>query len=526
MRKFFALFVALIMLCSMTAMAEISSLLPYTGEEIEISVYMGYSANDDTTQLFEEIGKAIGNVKFNFEITSTEDRETKRNLYLASGEIPDIMLCQGLEDIMTNYGYDGGDEIFLNFKEYEEYMPNWTANRAADPSQLWFDIDENTAYYSLPVNPNYASEGWMVNKTRLDEYGLAIPTTFEEMVKVMETIEAANPELTQLAGYTCWGVEYWLTLASNLIGAEGRDATGKYIDPETGKYYLYAQTDMFKESVALLADWVAKGYFHPDDFNMSEEEMISKVWAQNDWTFACTYQDSPENFTNKWANNLEIEVVPILPPAKEGVTPVIKMDYANDAYYWAFVASAETEHPELVASIIDFLASREYADLWYWGVEGVTYEVTETGAKQFIGEYTDAQARRDYGIQATLIDANVSIKDADALAAAWPDRLVDAFRKTSTWVEEGKATAYYYAKPLFTADEQEEYSMMYTPYSTYISENLSLFVYGQRDMAEFDAFIAGIDDYLDVEAFLELCNNAEQRTFSGVADRDYWIPAE
>lgn len=526
MRKFFALFVALIMLCSMTAMAEISSLLPYADEEIEISIYMGYSNNDDTKPLFDEICKAIGNVKFNIELTSTEDRETKRNLYLASGEIPDIMLCQGLQNIMSSYGYDGGDEIFLNFKEYEEYMPNWAANRANDPSQKWYDIDENTAYYALPVIPNYASEGWMVNKTRLDEYGLAVPTTFEEMVTVMETIEAANPELTQIAGYTCWGVDYWTRLVGNLIGAENREPIGKYRNEETGEYYLYSQTEEFKESVALLADWVSKGYFHPDDFNMSEEEMISKVWAQNDWTFACTYQDSPEHFTNSWLNNLPVEVEVIVPLAKEGVTPVGCYDYRNDGYYWAYCASAETEHPELVASIVDFLVSTEYADLWYWGIEGQTYEKSEDGVKSFIGDYTESAARVEYGIQSTLFDDNISRKDMNGAAAAWPTRLVDAYRKTSTWVEDGTVTTYYYTEPVFTADEQEEYSMMYTPYSTYISENVSKFVYGQRDLAEFDDFVAGIGDYLDVEAFLELCNNAEQRVYAGVADRDYWIPAE
>jgi putative aldouronate transport system substrate-binding protein len=525
MRKIIVMLLMLAVLSSSTASAEISKLLPYAGDEVAIDIYMGFSQYDDTKPLFEDIMKAFGNIKFNFELTSTEDRETKRNLYLATGTIPDIMLCQGLEDIMTNYGQDGED-MFLNFKEYEEYMPNWVANRQADESQKQFDIDENTAYYVLPVVANYASEGWMVNKTRLDEYGLAIPTTFDEMVACMETIEKAKPESTQLAGYTCWGVDYWRGLVGNLIGNESRSATGCYRDEETGEYYLYAQTDMFKQTVELLADWYAKGYFHPDDFNMSEEEMISKVWAQNDWTFACTYQSSPEQFTNKWKNDLPIEVVVIKPLAKEGVTPVVRADYRNDGYYWAYCASAQTEHPELVASIIDMMVSDEYSALWFWGVEGLTYEVSESGKKQFINEYTEAAARLEYGIQSTLPDANISRNDMDARAAAWPDRVVAAHRANSTWLNNGEATYYYYTGPNFTADEAEEFAAIFTPIQTYINENLSLFVYGQRSLDEWDNFLAEMQNYGDIEKLLELCTNAEQRTFASAEERTYWVPAE
>lgn len=525
MRKLLALLLALVMVLSMSALAEISSLLPYDGDVIEIEVYMGYTSADDTKPIFEYIQKAIGNVKFNFEITSTEDRETKRNLYLSTGKIPDIMLCQGLEQIKTNYFADGED-MFLNLKDYEEYMPNWKANREADPSQLWFDVDEETAYFVLPVVPNRASEGWFANKTRLDEYNLEVPTTFDEFIHCMEVIETANPEKTQLAGYTCWGVDYWRILASNLIGDACREASGYYIDEETGKYYLFAQTEMFKKSVELLTDWYQKGYFYPDDFNMSEEEMISKVWAQNDWTFACTYQDSPENFLNKWAGELPIEIVPMMPPAIEGVTPVIKADYRNDGYYWAYCASAETEHPEIVASILDYLVSTEYATLYSWGVEDLTFAVDENGKKAYIGEFTDAQARVDFGIQKTLFDDSIARQDMDGKAAAYPERLVDAFIATSTWLNSGEATNYYYQQPQFTDDEAEDFNVYYNPYNTYITENLAKFVYGEKDLSEFDEFIAGIPNYCNVEKMLAIADNAEQRVYASAEERDFWVPAK
>lgn len=525
MRKLLSLLLALMLLVSASAIAEISSLLPYEGAEISVDWYHGYSSNDAEKAVFEYIQNAIGNVKINWELTSTEDRETKRNLYLATGEIPDIMLCQDLSVIKTNYFADGED-MFLNFKDYEEYMPNWKAARESDPSQKWFDVDENTAYFVLPLVPNRASEGWFANKTRLDAYGLAIPTTFDEMVHCMEVIEAADPSTTQLAGYTCWGIDYWRSLAGNLIGDKHRSATGYYIDEETGKYYLYAKTDMFKQTVELLADWYQKGYFYPDDFNMSEEEMISKVWAQNDWTFACTYQDSPENFLNQWTGNLPIEIVPMLPCAKEGVDPVIVADYRNDGYYWAYCANANTEHPELVASILDFMISEEYANLYYWGVKGLTYDQDENGLKYYIGDYTDSQARVDFGIQKTLPDISIGKQDLDAACVSWPTRLVDSIATTSTWLNNGDAVIYYWQEPVFTDDESEDFNVSYNPLCTYINENLSKFVYGLKDLSEFDDFVAGIDKICNVEKMLEIADNAEQRIYQPQSERTYFVPAK
>lgn len=511
-RRLLALVLALMLLAPFAAYAEdAASILPWTGEEIEIDFYQAYTGNDLSTPIQEYVDKVFGNVKINWEITSTEDRATKRFLYLATGDIPDIMICQELEDIQAQYFTDEG--LFLNFLDYADIMPNFMENRQLNPAHEWWDAAEGVAYFALPVKYPTICEKYHINTKRLEEYGLEVPTTFEELCNVLETIETANPELVQVTGFTSWGYEYFRMLVGDMIGNQNRAATGIYYDEEAGGYYLYAQTDMYRQTVELLADWVAKGYFHPDDFNMSEQDVTAKIWNQNDWTLQINYGADEEVGDQ------------ILAPVKEGVTPIVQV-LGDDGFYWALVASADTEHPEVVCAIIDWLVGPDYYEMFRWGIEGITYEKDENGIKSYIGEYAESQkAREDFGIGKFLPDSAIHRENKDHEIFGMTEEGIKNTVECVGWLKNGDATFYFHQQPIFNAEETAEFAAMKQALNTYIDEQEALFIYGERPMSEWDDFLAELPNYGDIDAILEMANNAEQRIYRTAAERNYWLPA-
>lgn len=512
-RRIWALALAMLMLVPFAAYAEdaAASILPWTGEEIEIDFYQAYTGNALGTPIQEYVDAVFGNIKINWEITSTEDRATKRFLYLATGDIPDIMICQELEDIQANYFTDDG--LFLNFLDYADIMPNFMENRQLNSAHEWWDVDENTAYFALPVKYPTICERYFINTDRLAQYNLEVPETFEDLCNVLATIEAANPELVQVTGYTCWGYEYFRMLVGDMIGNQNRASTGIYYDEAEGGYYLYAQTDMYRQTVELLADWVAKGYFHPDDFNMSEQDVSAKIWSQDDWTLQINY-----------GANEDIGKL-ILAPTVEGVTPIMQV-LGDDGFYWAIVASADTEYPEVVCAIVDWLVGPEYYEMFRWGVKGVTYDVDENGVKYYLGEYAESrEAREEFGIGKFLPDSAIHRENKDHEIFTMSDISIANTLQHTKWLLDGDATFYFHQQPIFSAEENAEFAAMKQALNTYIEEQEALFIYGERPMSEWDDFLAELPNYGDIDAILEMANNAEQRIYRTAQERNYWLPA-
>ncbi len=66
----------------------------------------------------------------------------------------------------------------------------------------------------------------------------------------------------------------------------------------------------------------------------------------------------------------------------------------------------------------------------------------------------------------------------------------------------------------FTQDESEEYSPLYNDIQTYVDEHLMGFMMGIRPMEEWDAFVQGLVEDLNIERCLEIQQAAYDRYIS------------
>ena len=83
--------------------------------------------------------------------------------------------------------------------------------------------------------------------------------------------------------------------------------------------------------------------------------------------------------------------------------------------------------------------------------------------------------------------------------------LNNAFRegKMNAWIPE-------YNTPVLDSAAKETVSINLSPISTYVSEQVPLFVVGERDMSEWDAFLEEIRSMGNIDAVIEVYNAGQQ----------------
>ena len=179
MKKLFSLLltIAIVLSLASAALAE---------DTIEAMIW--YRDIDDlnfsTMPYYDGITEQCG-VKAVFNQVQESDWSSKRNLMLTSGEYPDVIVRGGLN--LEMYGVD--QEILLPLDDLiDQYMPNYKALLDADPTLADTLRSSDGKMYQIgwiiPQNVNTQSH-MFINKQWLDNLGLAIPTTLEELEQVL-----------------------------------------------------------------------------------------------------------------------------------------------------------------------------------------------------------------------------------------------------------------------------------------------------------------------------------------------------
>lgn len=78
-------------------------------------------------------------------------------------------------------------------------------------------------------------------------------------------------------------------------------------------------------------------------------------------------------------------------------------------------------------------------------------------------------------------------------------------------------------EPIFDDYTQEDIDLIRTAVTTYVNENITAFILGTRDIAEWDAFVDGVAEYGDMNWVVEQYNAAEPRPLPPAAADRAWI---
>ena len=196
-----------------------------------------YESWTPTAEVFDNVVAAFTSQNPDVEITGTlspyEDYLTSLQTQLKSGAGPDVFVVQP-------------GAVLNQFKQYIEPLDNYATAFEGDGWEDAYNAEPleraqvDGVTYGLPVGYGVAGFLW-VNKTLLDQAGVAVPGTYDELVDAAQKLNAAGIETIALGAKDSWqDVDYFLSIAASIdpdalyAALEG---TGPWTDPALVKAF-------------------------------------------------------------------------------------------------------------------------------------------------------------------------------------------------------------------------------------------------------------------------------------------------
>jgi len=256
----------------------------------------GYENNEVLNQMQKEAGIGI-----QWKCMSDSLKE-QVNIRIAGGDMPDAFLGVGFTNYeLTNYGDDG---TFIDLTPYltEEYMPNLTKILEEHPDIRSAITMSDGCIYGLPSAEKMGTAGIgaeedysiytipqfsMINKAWLDELGLSVPTTLDELHTALKAFQendmsatyygnAPGSTIPMSTGFDqwCWGqnIFYAGFGFTNWVNDVCKDLVLK---PD-GTCEFVCATDQYRKAVTYFHDWFAEGLMDPEMFSQSDTQLIAK----------------------------------------------------------------------------------------------------------------------------------------------------------------------------------------------------------------------------------------------------------
>lgn len=261
----------------------------------------------------------------------------------------------------------------------EENMPNLSALLEANPE--WRDVItlEDGRIASLPlINEAERQICVWINKTWLDQLGLAMPQNTEELTAALEAFKTRDPNgnykddevAADLLGVyeMRWLLPYFSIIADDYNLA--RDAQGAFVfAPELEGYRAF---------VELLRDWEARGLF--DDEAFTSVHNAASLDSSDEETVVSGLIVTVAPYTSVPAANSG-EYVPLLMAGPDG--SVRWRDALGEVWTGCFAVTAACKDPAEALRWADALYTEAGAILAYAGEEGDEFRFNDAGCWVF-----------------------------------------------------------------------------------------------------------------------------------------------
>jgi putative aldouronate transport system substrate-binding protein len=332
--------------------------------------------------IFDRLQEAT-NVKIKWNNIPGDGYQEKKNLMLASGDLPDAFYASGFSDHdLIQYGQNG--TIIPLEDLIDKYAPNLKKLFEQRPDLKKVVTAPDGHIYSLPRAEEMDLVGMpnimFINKVWLDKLGLAMPTTLEEYHDVLKAFKEKDPNgngKQDEIGLTFW-YNGWCGNEGDLIGLFGLPDSSFEADHRVvrdGKVIYAAVQPEFKEAINYYNGWVKEGLIDPEVVTQKTEQLFAKGKTED-----------PTLGSFIWWENTEVvgtdrvKDYVVLPPLK-GKDGKIVIGRSNYSEYGrdAFVVTSANKNPELTMRWVDELYEPKMSAQVNWGPIGEIYEEDANG---------------------------------------------------------------------------------------------------------------------------------------------------
>ena len=492
--------------------------MPIVEEEIKLNFFAGKSpatAEDwNDVMVFNEY-EEMTNIDIEWEMVPHASLSEKRNLALASGNMPDAFHSASMPvaDILK-YGQQG---LFIPLNDLiDQYAPNLKKIMEENPDVKKALTFPDGNIYSFPqmAEPELLSYRigplpW-INEEWLKTLGLKMPQTTDDFYNYLKAVKEGDPNGNGEADEIPYGGPGIDTLFSYIRGSFGVANMGSSnanidLDPESGDLRFYPTTEGYKELLQYMNKLYSEKLIEQNIFSIESDQYHANA---SEGKYGSTVWYSPGEIFGE-----EIGKVLTGMPALEGpgghkqfttlMSPAFNIG--------AFVITNANENPAATVRWIDHFYGDEGMKLFFMGIEGETYEETEDGEFVFMDHITDnpdgltyEQAQAQY---LTFPGGGFpSVTSAKYFKGpAMSDNAVAAAETLKPNLVEEPWSAFIYTK-----EETDTLASVGTDIDKYVTEMRDKFITGDASFAEWDAYVKNIEQ-MGLEEYMNVKGQAYER---------------
>lgn len=364
MKKLVSLLLALLMLFSCTALAEVNF----------VFTKGGFEPDSEDNSIHTKINEASG-VVMNHIAPPSANYDEKLSIMLASGT-EDIDMFK-LQSAQFNKMYDYAEQgALLDLAPYlESHLPNVLKTI---PREVLDDMMVDGALYGIPVYCSPNRMNTLIRKDWLEKLGLDYPKTLDELHDVLYAFTFNDPDgngANDTVGMTGRGLEG----LEPIFGAF--DFTGVaysyWYEGADGKLYPSALHENAPAALKLIKDWYAEGIIDPELFTLTTEAEINEKgynnyfgYYYNWWTFESKLEHTIHEYDTTF------DLVSLAPPSSDISEGAVRGVAPTNG---VVCVMADTDKVEECLKLIDWYHTEEGMMTAYSGVEGLHWEKTEEG---------------------------------------------------------------------------------------------------------------------------------------------------
>lgn len=435
-------------------------------------------------------------IQFEVETYMSEDLATKLPLIMAGDDLPDIF---------TECGFSYGDlETYANagkilplndlIEEYGYYTKQAMEERP-DAVPAFYASDGNC--YGLPrITIRDTPCIYGINQEWLDNLGLEVPTSFEELYDVLVAFKEKdangngdpNDEIPWSMSPGNMNTIRWLLSTVGIAGYW--PISGAIFDDKDGDVFMVNTSDQYRELLTFMNKCYEDGLLIQEAFTQSSAEhgalyeanrvgLLNQVGTHDLTEKAC---GKVLTYTGLVIGLGDYEPV-------HGIGPSFNPNL--------FSISATTEYPEICFLLGDYLYSQEASWMTSYGKEGESFTWTDEENLQF-----------------TAGTNNYSLFTNVYLPEEWEQEVKDdvtrVYREKA--YEVGKSAWQHIL--VFTEEEADQISVLGTDLATVVDEWYVHFVTGQKDIEkDWDEYVKLVES-LNAEELTEIYQGAYDRFMS------------
>jgi putative aldouronate transport system substrate-binding protein len=307
--------------------------------------------------------------------------QEKKNLLLASGDLPDAFYNAGFSDLeLTKYAKDG--TIIPLDGLIDKYRPLLSSRLKERPDLRALITSPDGHIYTLPraeesglaAVPFFTS----INKAWLDKLGLKMPTTLDELHDVLTAFKTKDPNGNGKADEIplSFIADFWCADIGDLIFSPfGLPDNIDHRVVKDGKVIYTAVQPEYKEAISTFHDWVKEGLVDQESFTQDAKAYLAKGKLDPEALGSYVWWETEEVVGPDRSKDYVL-----LPPltGKAGKQIVGHSNY-TEVGRGVFVVTKANKNPEVTLRWVDQLYEPRMSAQINWGPIGDIYDVDASG---------------------------------------------------------------------------------------------------------------------------------------------------